>query len=116
MANWLKLGSPCARSARHGTTRRRNAGRRRRSKAASVGGRDLALACAGIAFDRIDFVTRLYRLHYGREARSIAVRADTLFDLRLHVEPFWPRLNWANRKGPLHARPLAGLVSKICSG
>jgi hypothetical protein len=35
-------------------------------------------------------VARLYRLHSGREARSIAGRADSLFDLRLHLKPFRP--------------------------
>ena len=46
---------------------------------------DLALAFAGRAFDRIDSVTRLHRLRNRLDAHSIAVWADTLFDLRLHV-------------------------------
>ena len=85
---------------------------RSRIEVASVGiVPDLAFTFAGRAFDRIDSVTRLDRLRNRLDARSIAGRADTLFDLRLHVEPFWPRLNWAaiaslrESKGAAHARP-----------
>jgi len=51
---------------------------------------DPALAITGLAFERIDFVARLCLLRNRLGARSIAVRADTLFDLRLHSEPFQP--------------------------
>jgi hypothetical protein len=62
-------------------------------KAASVGVRNPSLAAAGFAFNGIDFVARLYRLHHHREARSIAGFAHMLFDLWRHGEhgePFRP--------------------------
>jgi hypothetical protein len=61
---------------------------RSHSKAASVGVRNLSLAVAGFAFNGIDFVARLYRLHHHGEARSVASNARMLFDFWRHVEPF----------------------------
>src|SRR6266851_5903727 len=52
--------------------------------------RDLALAVAGLAFDGVDFVAWLHRLHHHGKARSIAFRAGMLFDLRRHFGPFRP--------------------------
>jgi len=49
--------------------------------------RDSSLACTGLALHRIDFVSCLRRLLHRGEARSVAVQASMLFDLR-HDEPF----------------------------
>jgi hypothetical protein len=57
-------------------------------EAASVDVRNLSLAVAGLAFNGIDFVARLYRLRHHGEARSIASNAHMLFDFWYHVEPF----------------------------
>ena len=50
--------------------------------AASVGACDLALTAAGRALDGINSTTRLHWLLHNWVARSIAGRADMLFDLR----------------------------------
>jgi len=50
--------------------------------------RNPSLAGAGRAFDGIDFAARLYRLHHGGEARSVASNARMFFDLGRHIEPF----------------------------
>jgi hypothetical protein len=47
--------------------------------------RDLPLAVARLAFDRIDFAARLHRLPHLREARSFASWAGVLSYLRRHV-------------------------------
>jgi len=60
----------------------------RAQQGASVGVRDLSLAGAGRAFDGIDFAVRLYRLHHGGEARSVASNARMFFDLRNHTGTF----------------------------
>src|ERR1700716_2877335 len=59
-----------------------------RSKAASVGVRNLSLAVAGAAFNGVDLAARLYRLLHHGEARSIASNAHMLFGFWHHVEPF----------------------------
>ena len=55
--------------------------------------RDLPLAVAGRALDGIDFTAWLHWLLHDWVARSIAGRADMLFDLRRHMKPFM-RPDW----------------------
>jgi hypothetical protein len=57
--------------------RRRVSGRRSKGSARE---RDLSLAIADIASDRIDFVAWLYRLRYQRKTRSITCGAAKLFE------------------------------------
>ena len=57
---------------------------KRCSKAGSVGVRDLALAVAGLAFNRINFAARLERLQDHRKSCSVARGALMLSDFRRH--------------------------------
>ena len=74
------------------------------NEAASVAVRNLSLTAAGFAFNGIDFVARLYRLHHRWEACSIAGFAHMLFDLWRHGEPFRPPQLAASFIAPIELR------------